>query len=80
MDNITRMIVKAAAATGEPVALAVNSYNGAALASLVNIGRGGVLGDTITLESDWNTHLTTIADTVESAIIALDAICARDFT
>lgn len=79
MENITRMISKATAATGEPVALSVNWAYPYCSASLHNVGRGGVLGGPVTLESDWNEYLVATGDTAESAIAALDELCARDF-
>lgn len=84
MKNIEAMICKAIAATGEPVALLVEPVEGqpwgfsVALVSATS-GEPGALGETLTLESDWQTHLTGIGPTLAEALELLDQVCAEDF-
>lgn len=84
MNSITKMITKALAATGSPVSLLVENTPEGFCASLVNVESTEVLseqhlGETMTLETDWDATLVGCGATVEAALAALDELCSVDF-
>lgn len=79
MKYIEQLIDKATAASGEPTQLFVVRDDDTGLWKAYIAGVGDPELQIVTLESDWNVELVASADTIEKALLALDAVCALDY-